>query len=75
MTGAGGPQLSLPDLNPVVGAQIRGVVEGQLALLYTARAQHLARNGSRLSAGKHHRRLLERDGARGHGVLGGTGGK
>jgi hypothetical protein len=49
MTGAGGPQLSLPDLNPVVGAQIRGVVEGQLALLYTARATatHLARNGSR----------------------------
>ena len=38
MTGAGGPQLSLPDLNPVVGAQILGVVKGQLALLYTARA-------------------------------------
>ena len=72
MTGAGEPQLSLPDLNPVVGAQIRGVVEGQLALLYTARATatHLA-----LSAGTHHRRLLERVGARGHGVLGVAGGK
>ena len=48
ITGGKGPQLSLADLNPVVGAQIRAVVEGQLALLYTARAtaHMLARNGS-----------------------------
>jgi hypothetical protein len=38
ITGATGPHLSLADLNPVVGAQIRAVVEGQFALLYTARA-------------------------------------